>query len=182
MQVISIDGTRTLRGAAAGALAAAIWAAQQPLDKRLFGSAHDDPEILGSAVTSGRAVYPLGLLMHVSTGAAFGATYANVAPLVPLPPWSKGPVAALAEHLALWPLGRVSDRVHPDHERLVTLGGNRRAFWQETWRHLLFGVVLGELERRLNVPGPPDADDEFVYAATSNGHGSLEHAVSAGPA
>ena len=58
---------------------------------------------------------------------------------------------------------------------------NRRAFAQATWRHLLFGVVLGELERRLNAepePAPPAYEGEF----SSNGHGTLAHAVSVEPA
>ena len=44
---------RTVNGAMAGAAAAAVWAAQQPLDKRVFGTAYDDVEILGRLVTRG---------------------------------------------------------------------------------------------------------------------------------
>ena len=40
--------TRTLRGALAGAAAAAVWAAQQPLDQRVFGVDYDDAELLGA--------------------------------------------------------------------------------------------------------------------------------------
>jgi hypothetical protein len=48
---------------------------------------------------------------------------------------------------------------------------------QATWRHLLFGFVLGELERRINAePEPEPPEPETPYS--SNGHGSLEHAVS----
>ena len=46
---------RTLNGALAGAAAAAAWAAQQPLDKRVFGSRYDDVELLGKLVTRGPA-------------------------------------------------------------------------------------------------------------------------------
>ena len=46
-------GTRTLRGALAGAIAAAAWAAQQPLDKRAFGSDYDDVELLGGSSRAG---------------------------------------------------------------------------------------------------------------------------------
>jgi hypothetical protein len=48
-----IDRTRTLRGAVCGAVAAAVWAIQQPLDKVAFGSRFDDVELLGKAVTRG---------------------------------------------------------------------------------------------------------------------------------
>jgi hypothetical protein len=102
-----------------------------------------------------------------------------VAPAIPLPAVARGPAAALAEHLLLWPLGALSDRLHPARRELAPLRGNRRAFAQAAWRHLLFGVVLGELERRLNAgpePAPPQPEADY----SSNGHGSLEHAISVG--
>jgi hypothetical protein len=173
----AIDRTRTLRGAVSGAVAAAVWALQQPLDKRLFASRYDDVELLGKAVTRGEAWYPVGLAVHMGNGALFGAAYANVAPGLPIPPALRGPAAALLEHVALWPLGAITDRVHPARADLPTLSGNKPAFLQAAWRHLLFGLVLGELERRVNAePGPPAPEPEADYS--SNGHGSLEHAVS----
>ena len=170
--------TRTLNGALAGALAAGVWALQQPLDKLVFGCRYDDVEVLGRAVRNGPGWYPIGLAIHLQNGALFGAVYANVAPGLPLAPSLRGPAAALTEHFALWPLTSLCDRFHPARDDLPTLAGNRRAFAQATWRHLLFGLVLGALERRLGAdedstaPGPPPD-----YA--SNGHGSLDRAVSA---
>jgi hypothetical protein len=160
-----------------GAVAAAVWALQQPLDKLLFSSRYDDVEILGRAVVRGDSWYPAGLALHMANGAVFGMTYANVAPVLPLPPMLRGPAAGLAEHLALWPLVTLVDRVHPARKHLPELDANRRAFAQAAWRHLVFGIVLGELERRLNAepePAPMEPAAEF----SSNGHGSLEHAVS----
>ena len=171
---------RTLRGALCGASAAAIWALTQPLDKLVFKSSYDDVELLGRALTAGERWYPVGLGIHLSNGAVFGALYANLAPAVPVPPVLRGPTLALAEHLALWPLTTLSDWVHPARDRLPPLAGNRRAFGQATWRHLLYGMVLGELERRLNAApeaAPPEA--EVVYS--SNGRGSLEDATPARP-
>jgi hypothetical protein len=150
---MAIDTGRTLRGALAGAVAAGAWAAQQPLDKRVFGATYDDVELLGRLVTRRRgAARALGTAMHLANGALFGAIYANVAPRLPLPSWARGPALALGEHAATWPLTIVSDRVHPARDELPRLAGDPRAFAQATWRHLLFGVVLGELERRLNAP------------------------------
>jgi hypothetical protein len=174
----AIDRTRTLRGAVSGAVAAAVWALEQPLDKLLFKCAYDDVELLGKAVVRGDGWYPAGLAIHLGNGAVFGALYAGVAPVLPLPPMLRGPAAALSEHLALWPLTLATDRVHPARKQLPDLGGNRRAFAQATVRHLVFGVVLGELERRLNTipePTPPLSPGDF----SSNGHGSLEHAIPA---
>jgi hypothetical protein len=172
---------RTLRGAVCGAIAAAIWALEQPLDKLVFDSSYDDVELLGRAVTRSERWFAPGFAMHVYNGAMFGAVYANFAPAVPLPPIVRGPTVALVEHLALWPLGAVSDRFHPARDELPQLAGNRKAFAQSAWRHLLFGVVLGELERRLNAePEPSPPEPEVAYA--SNGRGSLERAMPAGHA
>jgi hypothetical protein len=177
---VDIDRTRTLRGAVSGAVAATVWALEQPLDKFVFSSRYDDVEWLGRAVTRGDGWYPAGLAMHVSNGAVFGGVYANVAPLIPLPPAARGPLLAVGEHLALWPFCGLSDRLHPARKKLPTLAGNRRAFAQGTLRHLLFGIVMGELERRLNAqpePIPPQSEADY----SSNGHGSLEHAVTVEP-
>jgi hypothetical protein len=173
---MAADATRTLRGALAGAVAAGVWAAQQPLDKRVFGVGYDDVRLLGGFVARGSAQYPVGLAIHVVNGAAFGALYANVQRALPVPPVVRGPLAGLAEHLATWPATPLLARVAPDVPRLW---GSCRAFAQATWRHLLFGTVLGELERRLN---PPESEPRPVdpAAAASNGHGSAEHLVSAG--
>jgi hypothetical protein len=173
---IGIDRTCTLRGALCGAVAAAVWAFEQPLDKALLASRYDDVELLGKSLVSGEGSYPAGLVMHISNGALFGAVYSNLAPSVPLPPAFRGPGLALAEHVLLWPLVAVTDRFHPARDQLPSLRGNRRAFAQATLRHLLFGLVLGELERRVNAapePVPPEAQADY----SSNGHGSLEHAV-----
>lgn len=156
-----------------------MWAAEQPLDKLLLGSHYDDVELLGRAVVSGDGWYPAGLAMHIGNGAVFGAVYANVAPVLPLPPILRGPAVALSEHLVVWPLTAVSDRLHPARKQLPGLTGNRRAFAQATIRHVLFGLVLGELERRLNA-APEPAPLLTAQEVSSNGHGSLERAMPAG--
>jgi hypothetical protein len=173
-----IDRTRTLRGAVSGAVAATVWALEQPLDKLLFSSRYDDVEWLGRAIVRGDAWYPAGVALHVANGAVFGGVYANMAPLLPVPALTRGPMVAVGAHLALWPLAGLSDRFHPARKKLPKLAGNRRAFAQSALRHLLFGAVMGELERRLNAepePAPPQPETDY----SSNGHGSLEHAVSA---
>jgi hypothetical protein len=173
-----LDHTRTLRGAVSGAVAAAVWAIQQPLDKKVFSSRYDDVELLGKAITRDAGWVPIGFGIHMADGALFGAVYANVAPALPVPPVLRGPVLALSEHVALWPLVALTDRLHPARGELPNLRGNRVAFLQAAWRHLLFGFVLGELERRINAePEPEPPEPETPYS--SNGHGSLEHAVSA---
>ena len=140
------------QGAVAGAAAAALWAAQQPLDKRVLQSDYDDLELLGKIATRGRAWPPVGLALHAANGAAFGAVYSLARDRLPGPPWARGLLAAEAENFAFWPLGRLIDRFHPARDELVPLAGNRRALVQATWRHALFGLALGALEARLNGP------------------------------
>ena len=174
--------TRSLRGALAGAVAASVWAAQQPLDRRVFGVPYDDAELLGRWVTRSGSWQPVGLAMHIGNGALFGAVYANVAPSLPVPPVLRGPLAGLVEHLLTWPGTAVLERVHPARSELPELWGSHRAFAQAAWRHLLFGAVLGEAERRLNPPLRPVQAIDGETAST-NGHGRVERlATPLGPA
>jgi hypothetical protein len=163
---VALNRTRTVRGALAGTVAAAVWLVQQPLDKRVFDWPHDDAELLGRLTGAGPAA---GAALHLANGAVFGAVYAGVAPSVPVPAALRGPLAGLLEHLATWPLTLVAA---PDLSR------SPRAFAQATWRHLLFGIVLGEVERRLNPSALEPVSEEAV---ASNGHGSPEHLVASGP-
>ncbi|HYB28302.1 MAG TPA: hypothetical protein VEF89_16930 [Solirubrobacteraceae bacterium] len=168
--------SRTLRGAVCGAVAAVVWAIQQPVDKALFQSRYDDVEVLGRAVKNGPGWYPAGLALHAQNGALFGAMYANVAPALPIPPAVRGPALALTELVVTWPLAAVSDRFHPARDQLPAIYRSRRAFAQATWRHILFGFVLGELDRRLSAGGGSLHGPAPDYA--SNGHGSLDRAMS----
>jgi hypothetical protein len=54
---------------------------------------------------------------------------------------------ALAEHVGLFPLCYFVDRYHPARGEpgIPPLLKNPRAFAQATWRHTLFGAVLGRL-------------------------------------
>lgn len=166
---------RRSNGALAGAAAAAVWALQQPLDKRAFRCDYDDVELLGKAVSTDDRVWPAaGAALHIQNGMAFGAVFARVRPRLPLNGVLAGVTAAVVEHVALWPLVTLTDRLHPARDELPRLAGNRRAWWQALWRHALFGLVLGVLEQRLNA-----AEDErdHVIPVDSNGHGDIERAA-----
>lgn len=106
---------------------------------RVFDVDYSDPKLLAKPFGGSRAI---GVPIHLANGALLGAVYELVAGRVPGPPALKGAVAGMTEHLATWPLTRFLPG--------VDLYGDRRAFWQAVWRHLLFGVVLGTLEARLN--------------------------------
>lgn len=171
-----VDLTRSMKGALAGAAGAAVWAAQQPVDKRAFASSYDDVELLGKAVTRGDAWPAAGIALHLGTGAAFGAVYAQLRPFLPGPLVARAVTAAMIEHVALWPLGQLVDRYHPARKELTPLRDNARAFAQATWRHLVLGLVMGEVERRLN---PEGVDEPPEVPVSSNGHGNIELAVGA---
>jgi hypothetical protein len=170
-----VEWQRSVNGALAGAAAAAVWAAQQPLDKRLFRSDYDDLELLGKLVARDSSWPLAGLALHVQNGIFFGAAYSQLRAFIPGPPVARGVVVALVEHFATWPLARLTDRYHPARGDLPALAGNRRAFAQAAWRHLLFGVVLAELERRLNDKG--EFEPLESVPVSSNGHGNIEHAA-----
>ena len=176
---MALNGTRTLRGALAGAAGAAVWAAQQPLDKKGVRRRVRRRRAARQALSrASRRGCRSGSPRTSVNGAAFGAIYANVAPCLPGP--RAGPRRAARAGRALRDVAG-DDPARPRasrRRRLPALWGNPRAFAQATWRHALFGFVLGELERRLNPPAdtPAPIDDAAV---ASNGHGSAEHLVAA---
>ena len=172
--VVAMVRRQTAAGPVAGAAAAALWAAQQPLDRRLFRSAYDDVELLGRLVTQGPAWPAAGVGLHLANGALFGLVYARLKPFLFGPPAARGTLAALLEHVATWPLTRLVDARHPAREELPPLSGNERAFAQAAWRHALFGAVLGLLEHRL--AADPGAEPPPV-PVSSNGHGRIEAAA-----
>jgi hypothetical protein len=123
-------------GARTGAVAALVWAAVEPLDKRLFRHDYSDVEMLGKAVTRSRAWPVAGLALHAANGAIFGAVCARlrVRPLR----------LAMIENVALFPLSLLVDRKHPARDELAPLL-SVRGFAQATARHALFGLVLERL-------------------------------------
>jgi hypothetical protein len=106
----------------------------------------------------------------------FGAAYAQLKPFMVGPPVARAVTCALAEHAASWPLTRLWDDHHPARRELPPLAGNRRALAQATWRHLLFGAVLGVVEERLN---RRRHEEPPPVPVSSNGHGNIEAAVAA---
>jgi hypothetical protein len=115
---------------AAGAAAAVIWGLQEPLDRRVFGCDYSDVDFLGRGRRS------VGFVVHAANGALFGLAFDLVRQRVDLDQRRLAIGLALAEHMALWPLVVVVDR------GLLT---SPRAFAQATYRHTLFGILLGRL-------------------------------------
>jgi hypothetical protein len=138
--------TRQLRGAAAGVVAAAAWAAGEPVLRRLARTPYSDVRLLGRAVTRGRAWPVAGLALHLANGAGFGAAFARLG----LRGATAGVIAAEAENLVLWPGLLVVDRVHPDRRdgNWPQLTRNPRVAAYAIAVHAIFGFVLGRLTER----------------------------------
>jgi hypothetical protein len=135
-----------LRAAAAGAVAATVWGLQEPLDQRVFRCDYSDIAVLGKAVTRGRWRLA-GFAVHAVNGAIFGLALDELRRRVRVEPRRLAVAAAVGEHLTLYPLCYFIDRYHPARGEpgIPPLLTNPRAFAQATWRHALFGLVLGRL-------------------------------------
>jgi hypothetical protein len=135
-----------MRGAAAGAIAAAAWAAGEPVLGRLVRTPYSDVRLLGRLVTRNRAWPMAGAALHLANGAAFGTAFE----LAGLRGVKAGITAAQAENLAFWPAFAVLERVHPDRRdgSWPPLLRNRRIALYEVIVHALFGSILGALVRR----------------------------------
>ncbi len=136
-----------IRAAAAGATAATVWVLQEPLDQRVFRCDYSDVAILGKAVTRGPRWRAVGLGLHALNGALFGLAFDEARRRTPVEPRKLALTMSLAEHVVLYPLSYVVDRFHPARGEpgLPPMLTNPRAFAQATWRHAVFGVVLGRL-------------------------------------
>jgi len=134
------------RPAAAGAAAACVWAALEPLDIRLFRNDYSDVAMLGKLVTRSRAWPVAGIAVHTANGALFGLAVDALRRRTSVPPRHLALGLALAESFALFPLGALIDRVHPARGSAgVGQFFNARGLGQQTARHAVFGLVLGRL-------------------------------------
>ncbi len=132
-----------VEGAAAGAVAAGVWAATEPAVARAFGTRFGDVPLLGRFFGVRRGWRVFGTLAHVGNGAFAGAALgaAGQCGLRRTLAW------VAVETVATWPLMGVADVVHPDRRsgrwpRLLT---DRRVFAQEVVMHGIFALVLGAL-------------------------------------
>lgn len=133
------------RAAAAGALAAAVWAAAEPGLRRLFRTPYTDVRLLGAPL-SRRHWRLAGTGVHLANGAAAGVAFRRLG----VRGWKSGIALAQLEGAAAWPAMAVVDRFHPDRTSGAwpPLLRNRRVFGQEVAAHAIFGAVLGAALRR----------------------------------
>jgi hypothetical protein len=133
------------RAALGGAAAALVWAAAELVDRRLLRHDYSDVALLGKFVTRSRWWPLAGLAVHAANGAVFGLAYHHVLRRTrTAEPRRLALQLALLEHVTLFPLGYVVDRVHPARgERGLASLFSARAFAQASLRHALFGAALG---------------------------------------
>ncbi|HZR94489.1 MAG TPA: hypothetical protein VFA56_02270 [Gaiellaceae bacterium] len=132
-----------MRGWLAGALAAGLWQASDPILKRTFDTPYSDAQLLGPFITRGRYEWLADLGTHCAGGALFGHLFERFGGRGV----KAGVAAALVENTLLWPGLAVFDRIHPKRRDgtwppLVT---SPNAFACATAGHAFFGVVLGVL-------------------------------------
>ena len=123
-----------------------VWAALEPLDRRVFQHDYSDVAVLGKTFTRGRGWLPLGVAIHAVNGVIFGLAYYEIGQRLGGDRRRLALRLALLEHLTLFPLGALVDRYHPARgEAGLASLFSLRAFGQTTARHALFGKVLGRL-------------------------------------
>jgi len=139
--------TERAQAAVAGVIAATVWGLQEPLDQRLFRCDYSDIALLGKGVTRGPGWRAAGFAIHAVNGAIFGLAFHELRRKAHVDHRKLAVAAAVGEHLTLYPLCYLIDRHHPARGEpgIPPLFTNPRAFAQATWRHTLFGVVLGRL-------------------------------------
>ena len=127
-----------LKPTVAGAVAATIWGALEPLDQRVFRWSYSDVAVLGKAFTRGPGWRPLGFGLHAVNGAIFGLVFDKARRHTNVDGRRLALGLALVEHMTLYPLGHLVNRYHPAR------GGAGRGPLGLV-RHALFGLLLGRL-------------------------------------
>ena len=130
-----------MRGALAGALAAAAWMACDPVIKRALRTPYSDAELLGPFITRGRYEWLANLATHSTGGATFGYLFERLGGRGV----KAGVAAALAENTLLWPGIALFDRIHPKRRdgTWPKLATSPRAFGSAAAGHAIFGLLLG---------------------------------------
>ena len=123
-----------------------MWALVEPLDERVFRSDYRDVALLGKLLVPARGWRVAGLAAHMANGALFGLAFDAVRRRTTIEPRRLALGLALAENVALYPLTAIVDARHPRRgERHLPPMWTTRVFAQETFRHAVFGLVLGRL-------------------------------------
>lgn len=129
-----------------GAVAGTAYLAEMALDMRLTGNRYDDLVLWGGFLSRDPVWQRvLGAMGHFSLSVALAAAYEAAEPVLPDgPPWARGLLFTMGEHLLSFPTVGLGDFIHPAVKdgRLPSLM-SWRYFWVETARHVAYGIALG---------------------------------------
>jgi hypothetical protein len=118
----------------------------EPFDCRVLRNDYSDVAMLGKLVTRSRGWPVAGLALHVANGALFGLAFDRARARTGWEPRRVALGLALVENFALFPLAAAVDRLHPARgQRGLAPLFTSRGLAQATFRHALFGAVLGRL-------------------------------------
>jgi len=136
-----------LQAGLAGGTAAAAWGLAEPFDRELFRFPYSDIALLGQLVTRGPHWRAAGWVLHVGNGVVAGLVFWAVYDRLGGNAFWLAIAFAMVEHVLTYPLTLLTDRFHPARgaPQLPPMARSGRALAQATFRHLLFGVVLGLL-------------------------------------
>ena len=136
---------RDIHAALAGATAAAVWIAAEPVVRRLTGGTHRELRLISGTLARDGGGNALGWTVHLANGAAFGVAFRRLGGHGV----RRAVIAAQAENAILWPGMAIVDRIHPDVRsgRWPKLFSDRGTIAQEIASHVVFGAVLGVLIR-----------------------------------
>lgn len=132
---------RLARGFVCGAAAAAVWAASEPVLRRVTRSDYSDVRLLADPIS--RESQLPGFALHCVNGGVFGAGFTALG----LSGVRQGVICAGAESVGLWPLTVLVDRFHPTVRsgEWPPVFRDPQAFSHSLLGHLVFGATLGAL-------------------------------------
>jgi|SRR5215217_1980006 len=147
------DGLRRrfIAGALAGVAAAVTFATVMEADRRVLGRNTDDLMLLGRFVSPREQTARIvGLGLHLLNGGMLGGVYgAAFHEWLPGAPSFRGALFANAENLTLYPLALLENHHPAIRDGQIDRYWNGTAFAQETLRHVVFGLILGEGTERI---------------------------------
>jgi hypothetical protein len=140
------------KAATTGLIATIVYTIFMEGDKFLIGNRFSDVRFIegmieGKKQTSKGAA--LAWILHLLNGIVLAEIYAAVVKrFLPGPNWLKGTLFGEIFIASVWWLTPLADKYHP----LIKSGemprlANWRAFWQNSIRHIAFGLTLGLLYR-----------------------------------
>jgi hypothetical protein len=140
------------KAATTGLIATIIYSIAMESDKFLIGNHFNDVRFIDGILEGKkqtRGGMTLAWIIHLLNGIMLAEIYAAlVKRFLPGPAWLRGMLFGEIFVIGAWSLTPLADKHHP----LIKDGempplANWRAFWQNSLRHLAFGLTLGLLYR-----------------------------------